>query len=231
MPGSLGLDAWQGPALSSPYQGRPDTGTRSDRSFGSMSEWGPHMLDMIGWSGIHQPGSGLRVSGIATWSKDGGPEDTPQLYSVDLEYGTGLEVEVRSGGLMPGFWRTRYFADPQVDRRFEHANILIGTEGWVYVDRQSINASSRSLLEGLGPQPKEESTFHHVRNFLDCVKSRKAPVASMQPALEGELLTHLAWIAVETGEDLDWDSSNRRFRNSDLGNRLLHRAMRSPWHS
>ena len=153
------------------------------------------------------------------------------MYSVDFEYGTGVEVQVRSGGLMPGFWRTRYFADPQVDRRFEHANILIGSEGWVYVDRQSINASRASLLEGLGPKPSEESTYYHVRNFLDCVKSRKAPAAAMDIALKGELLTHLAWIAVESGEPLTWDSTGRKFKDSDLANRLLHRAMSSPWHS
>ncbi|MGH9626760.1 MAG: Gfo/Idh/MocA family protein, partial [Bryobacteraceae bacterium] len=231
VPKSLDLDAWQGPALASPWQGKPDTGTRSDRSFGSMSEWGPHMLDMIDWSGIHKPESGLRAAGVATWSKEGGPEDCPQMYSIDLQYGSGIEVEIRSGGLMPAFWRTRYFADPQIDRRFEHANILIGSEGWVYVDRQSINASKPNLLDRIGSKPKEESTYYHVRNFLDCVKSRKAPLASMQPAMEAELLTHIAWIAVESGQQLSWDAKSRRFRESDIANRLLHRAMRSPWHS
>ena len=231
VPGFLDLNAWQGPALAAPYRGRPNTGTRSDRSFGSMSEWGPHMLDMVGWSGIHKPESGLRLAGVATWSSEGGSEDCPQLYSIDLQYGTGVDVEVRSGGVMPGFWRTKYFADPQIDRRFEHANILLGSEGWVYVDRQSINASPRSLLDGLGPAPQEASTFHHVRNFLDCVKSRQTPAAGMRVALEGELLTHLAYIAVETGEQLRWDANNRRFDGSDAANRMLHRAMRSPWRS
>jgi predicted dehydrogenase len=231
VPRFLDLDAWQGPALAAPYLGRPNTGTRSDRSFGSMSEWGPHMLDMLGWSGIHKPESGLRLAGVATWPREGGPEDCPQLYSADLHYGTGVQVEVRSGGLMPGFWRTRYFADPRVDRRSDHANIVIGSEGWVYVDRQSIHASPRSLLAGLGPEPKEGSTFYHVRNFLDCVKSRETPAAPMRAAMEGELLTHLAYIAVETGELLNWDAQKRRFADSDVANRMLHRAMRSPWRS
>jgi hypothetical protein len=101
----------------------------------------------------------------------------------------------------------------------------------VYVDRQSINVSRASLLEGLEPKPSEESTYYHVRNFLDCVKSRKAPAAAMDIALNGELLTHLAWIAVESGEPLTWDSTGRKFKDSDLANRLLHRAMSSPWHS
>lgn len=230
-PSYVDLDAWQGPALAAPFMGRPDTGMRSDRSFGSMSEWGPHMHDMVGWSGIHQPESGLQLSGVARWSSEGGPSDCPIQYSVDLRYGTGVEVEVRSGGLMPGFWRTRYFPDPQIDRRFEHANIVIGSNGWVYVDRQSINAQPRSLLEGLGPQPEEASTFYHVRNFLDCVKSRQPPAAGLQAAMDGELLTHLAYIAVETGEQLSWDASKRRFSGSDAANRMLHRAMRSPWRS
>ena len=231
VPAYLDLDLWQGPALEAPYLGRPGTGTRSDRSFGSLSEWGPHMLDMVGWAGLHQPASGLRVSGIATWSKEGGPEDCPQQWWVDLDYGTGVKVEVRSEAFMPPYWRARYYPNPQVERRFEHANILLGTEGWLYVDREGIRASSPRLLEGLEPAPREGSTYFHVRNFLDCVKSRKLPAASMKPALEAELLTHLAYIAVETGEELDWDDAGRRFRGSDAANRMLHRAMRSPWHS
>jgi predicted dehydrogenase len=231
LPDFVNLDRWQGPALAAPFMGRPDTGTRSDRSFGSMSEWGPHMLDMIGWSGIHTPASDIRLSGVATWPKDGGHEDCPQLYSIDLQYETGVEVEVRSGGLMPGFWRTRYFAHPEIDRRSEHANILIGSEGWVYVDRQSIHASPRSLLDGLSTEPKEGSTFYHVRDFLDCVRSRNAPAASMGAAIAAELLTHLCYIAVETGEQLRWVAGSRRFDGSDLANRMLHRAMSSPWRS
>jgi predicted dehydrogenase len=230
-PAYLDLDAWQGPALPAPYLGRPNTGTRSDRSFGSLSEWGPHMLDMIGWAGLHKPESGLRVSGVATWSQEGGVEDCPQQWSVDFDYGAGVKVEVRSQALMPGYWRTRYYPNPQVERRFEHANILLGSEGWVYVDREGIRASSPRLLEGLGPTPKEGSTYYHVRNFLDCVKSRKAPVSSMPVALEAELLTHLAYIAVETGEQLEWDAQRRRFKDSDAANRMLHRTMRTPWRS
>jgi predicted dehydrogenase len=228
-PGFLDLDAWQGPALAAPYLGKPNTGTRSDRSFGSLSEWGPHMLDMVEWAGLHKPASGLRVSGVATWSKEGGPEDCPQQWSVDFEYGTGVKVEVRSEALMPGYWRTRYYPNPQVERRFEHANILLGNEAWVYVDREGIRASTGRLLQGMGAAQPEGSTYYHVRNFLDCVKSRKAPVASMQTALEAELLTHLAYITVETGEALTWDARNRRFTDSGAANRMLHRAMRSPW--
>src|SRR2546423_6855730 len=116
-----------------------------------MSEWGPHMRDVVGWAGLHKPESGLRLAGFGTWSKEGGPEDCPQQWSVDLEYGNGTRVEVRSEGVMPNSWRTRYYTNPQVERRFEHANILIGSEGWVYVDRESINVSAPRLLEGIGP--------------------------------------------------------------------------------
>jgi hypothetical protein len=53
----------------------------------------------------------------------------------------------------------------------------------------------------------------------------------MEQAMKAELLTHLAYIAVETGEQLSWDAGNRRFREQSAANRMLHRAMRSPWHS
>jgi predicted dehydrogenase len=228
-PAFLDLDAWQGPALAAPYLGKPNTGTRSDRSFGSLSEWGPHMLDMVAWAGLHKPEAGLKVSGVGMWSSEGGPEDCPQHWSVDLDYGTGVKVEVRSQAMMPAYWRTRYYPNPQVERRFEHANILLGSEGWVYVDREGIRTSAPGLLEGMAAAQPEGSTFHHVRNFLDCVKSRKDPVMSIQPALEAELLTHLTYIAVETGEALTWDAKGRRFTESAIANRMLHRSMRSPW--
>ncbi len=230
-PSGLDLDAWQGPALAAPYMGSPNTGFRSDRSFGSMSEWGPHMLDMVSWAGVHKPETGLRLEGVARWSGEGGFMDCPTQYSIDFRYGSGVEVDVRSGGLMPGYWRTRYFPDPDVDRRFEHANVVIGSKGWVYVDRESINADPVSLLDDLEVRTDEQSTFYHVRNFLDCVKTRATPAAPMKSALEAELLTHLAYIAVETGEQLEWDHARKRFASSDAANRMLHRAMRSPWRS
>jgi hypothetical protein len=189
------------------------------------------MLDMVGWSGVHQPASGLDLEGVARWPAQGGFQDCPNHYSVDFRYGNGVEVQLRSGGLMPAYWRTRYFAQPEVDRRFEHANVVIGAEGWIYVDRQSINASPASLLEELEPEPPEGSNFHHVRNFLDCVRSRATPAAGIEAALHGELLTHLAYIAVQTGEALRWDANTRRFAGEPAANRLLHRAMRSPWRS
>lgn len=228
-PASLDLDAWQGPALNAPYLGKPNTGYRSDRSFGSLSEWGPHMLDMVAWAGLHRPESGLKVSGSGVWSKEGGFEDCPQQWSADFEYGTGVKVEVRSPGFMPAEWRTRYYADPKAERRYEHANILLGSEGWVYVDRDAIRTSAPRLLDGMGAAQPEGSTFHHVRNFLDSVKSRKDPAMPMKPALEAELLTHLTYIAVESGEALAWDAANRRFTGSLVADRMLHRAMRSPW--
>jgi hypothetical protein len=101
--------------------------------------------------------------------------------------------------------------------QFQKWDNLIGAE--------EFNAENKLLSDGSGGN----STASLVRNFLDCVKSRKSPLCSLEDGHRSTSFAHLANIALATKERLQWDAVNERFTNSDAANDLLHYEYRKPW--
>lgn len=109
---------------------------------------------------------------------------------------------------------------------------LEGSDGWIFVHvhGQKLEASLPHLLgnktwttNGTNPLPP------HVRNFLDCVKSRKQPAATAEIGHRTASICHLNNIAMLLGRKLKWDPKKERFANDDEANKLLMPAMREPW--
>lgn len=69
----------------------------------------------------------------------------------------------------------------------------------------------------------------HVRNFLDCVKSRQRPAGDIEIGHASTATCLIGNIALRTGLKLHWDGRNERFTNSADANRMLTRAYRPPW--
>ena len=67
------------------------------------------------------------------------------------------------------------------------------------------------------------------RNFLDCVKSRKACYFPPEIGQRCFTIAHIGNISMLLGRKLRWDPDNERFVNNEQANRMLSRAMRSPW--
>ena len=53
----------------------------------------------------------------------------------------------------------------------------------------------------------------HVRNFLDCVKSRALPTCDIEIAHRSTNTCHLGNIAYRLGRKLEWDAEAERFKN------------------
>jgi len=68
-----------------------------------------------------------------------------------------------------------------------------------------------------------------IRNFLDCIKSRETPLCPIEEGHRSTSFAHLANIALEVKERLQWDPVNERFTNNEKANTLLHYDYRSPW--
>ena len=68
-----------------------------------------------------------------------------------------------------------------------------------------------------------------VRNFLDCVKSRKAPLVSLEDGHLSTNMAHLATISMQVKQRLDWDADKEVITNSKEANGLLHYEYRQPW--
>ena len=74
-----------------------------------------------------------------------------------------------------------------------------------------------------------DSTTGLIRDFLDCVKSRKTPLCPLEEGHRSTSLAHLANIALIVKERLQWDAVNERFVNNEKANSLLNYEYRSPW--
>ena len=75
----------------------------------------------------------------------------------------------------------------------------------------------------------EDSTANLIRNFLDCVKSREAPLCTLEEGHRSTSFAHLANIAMAVGSRIEWDAEEERITNNDEANNLLHYEYRSPW--
>ena len=70
----------------------------------------------------------------------------------------------------------------------------------------------------------------HVRNFLDCVKSRRDPVAPVEVGHRSSTVCHLGNVAVRLGRNVTWDPEKEEFPGDAEANAMLTRPMRAPWH-
>jgi len=123
-----------------------------------------------------------------------------------------------------------------------------GTEGWVFVSRgndtvtasdpvaklkdaQALSASDPKIITstiGPGEIHLYESSDHHG-NWLECVRSRRQPIAPVEVAHRSCSACLLHHVAMKTKRKLYWDPLRERFRNDDEANALLSRPQRWPY--
>jgi hypothetical protein len=123
-----------------------------------------------------------------------------------------------------------------------------GSDGWIFVTRGNYNvtgsdpvANSEGVkpLEASDPKiitsvigPKEihlyESKNHHL-NWLESVKSRKAPITNVEIAHRVCTTCLLHHIAMKLKRKVYWDPKAERFNNDDEANRMLSRPQRDAY--
>jgi hypothetical protein len=70
----------------------------------------------------------------------------------------------------------------------------------------------------------------HVADFLDCVRSRKEPAATLETGFSATLPTLLANISYRTGRPVTWDAKARTVPGDAEAAGMLKRKPREPWH-
>ena len=76
---------------------------------------------------------------------------------------------------------------------------------------------------------RTQRSLSHVRNFLDCVKSRRPTVANAEVMHRSMTTNHAINICLALGRDLKWDPEAEAFIGDDEANRMRSRALRQPW--
>jgi predicted dehydrogenase len=81
-----------------------------------------------------------------------------------------------------------------------------------------------------GPYEQVRDQFRpHVRNFLDCVKSRGRPVADLESGHRSVTSCHLANIALKLGRVVRWDADEEDVVGDAEAQALLTKEYRAPW--
>ena len=204
-------DRWLGQAPWAPYSPVRVGLWRNnwDTSAGPIVDMGPHYVDFAQWAHNSDFGGPVEFEGEATWPEDGFA-NVPFAVNVRARYADGVEVVMNSG-------------DKGV--RFE------GDEGWVRLSDEGVaTAEPASILRAKAPPRADWSLMSdHVRNFLDCVKSRRLTVSQPEIAQRAHTAAHCANISLRLGRKVHWDLATERFVGDEEANRFLSRTMRAPW--
>ncbi|MFN8005795.1 MAG: Gfo/Idh/MocA family oxidoreductase [Terriglobia bacterium] len=93
-------------------------------------------------------------------------------------------------------------------------------------ERERFERDGRTqLVQGDG----SDQHLAHVRNFLDCVKSRQQPVSNVEEGHRSTTAAHLGNISLHTGRKIQWDAEKEEVINDPAANKLLTREYRKPW--
>jgi len=217
VPRELDYDLWLGPSPWIPHCGQAGIGHpgwcfRSDYSPGFILTWGVHHLDIAQWGNGTEAGGPVEFVGRGVFPRRS-YDDAALTWHVECTYANGVRLVFTSENENPN------------GVRFE------GDEGWVFVTRGGIDAGPKSLLRSpIGPdEVRLYRSSDHAGNFLECVRSRAATVAPIEVAHRSTTIGLVSSLAVLLGRKLRWDPQGEVFVDDDEANRMLTRAMRSPW--
>jgi predicted dehydrogenase len=106
-----------------------------------------------------------------------------------------------------------------------------GTEGTIYVDRGVLTSKPAGILkEALGD--KAIRLYHatnHRKNWLECIRNRKATICSAEVGHRSATICHLGNIGYQLRRTLKWDPAKETFVDDAAANKLVDRALSAPW--
>jgi predicted dehydrogenase len=228
VPEWLDYNMWLGPAPYTPYTKDRCSNKYwsfiSDYALGDIAGWGVHPLDIAIWGGGKELIYPVEIQGKGVWPDPKGVCDTATNWNVVLKYDSGVTINF-AGNPVPKKWKKRYVRTSYQGTAFE------GSEGWVHVDHSGINAHPKELLQTeFGPNEVHlHRSSNHVRNMLDCVKTRAETICPIDEAVQADTICQISDIAIRLEQKLRWDPENEKFINDTQADRMLKRPMRSPW--
>ncbi len=227
IPEGFDYDLWLGPAPKVPYHAsRCIYKFRFilDYSGGQITNLGAHAIDIAQWGNGTSLTGPVEIEGLhAEWPPEGSLFTTALKASFRARYANGVEL---IGDCSPPYGGVR----------------VAGTEGSVEFDFRSVNINQKSLMTtAIGPneihlpvsnperniEKPGDWYADHIRNFLDCVKTRQEPIEPVEVGHRTASVCHLWNIAIRRlNEKLHWDPDAERFVNDEAANSMLSRPAR-----
>ena len=196
-----------------------------DYAGGPVTDWGAHHNDIARWGiGLDGP-AGVEARVVTPPLPDG--STTPSDVEATLTWANGVTQFVRTTTADSPYGAV-------LDQKGQRNGIkFIGTDGWIWVNRDGIDASDVEILHTKLPDTaiKLEVSKNHMGNFFDCVRSRQDPISCVETGHRSACIGHLIIIALRTGLKLQWNPEQEIFTGDGASeaNKHLAREMRKPY--
>ena len=170
---------------------------------GGILEWGSHTVDLCQWAALKDDTAPI--------------EYVPEGDGVVCTYDDGLKLVMRTDGWMGlGTCSVRYEGD--------EGWIETGDSGQFAIYPESLR-TERTVFARRGTDPTT-----HIRNFLDCVKTRKPANANSDVAAQSHIACHEPPTSPgNSAAHWKFDPVKDEFLGDEEANRMRSRAMREPW--
>jgi predicted dehydrogenase len=206
-PERVNYDLWLGPAAAREFNANRFHHNWQwfwDYGSGELGSWGVHLLDVARWGlGVGLP---LRVSATGGTHHLQDDRETPDTLSVQYTYPKAAIL-----------WEHRQWSSHGIEGRSaavafygDNGTLIVDRGGWkVYGRRDSLTAEASELQRA------------HLRDFIDCVKTRRTPHADIEVGHLSSTLCHLGNIAHRVGREVAFDPSAMNFGWDGEANTLL----------
>ncbi|MDX1950940.1 MAG: Gfo/Idh/MocA family oxidoreductase [Verrucomicrobiota bacterium] len=231
VPPQLDWEFWQGQTAKTEYvREKCHSSFRYwwEYSGGTMTDWGAHHNDIALWGmGLERSGP-ITVEGRPLVEMIPGGFTASSEYEVVYTYANGVKQICRS---VANNRPDGSLATPVEQGKFGHGVRFIGPEGWIFVTRGKIEASKPELLSTpLGSDAtKLYTSDDHMKNFMECVKSRKQPICEAEIGHRSVSVCHLGVIAMRLGRKLQWNPEKEQFEGDAEAQGHVAREMRKPY--
>ncbi len=220
-PPGVDYEMWLGPAPQRPFN--PNRFHFNFRWFwdyagGLMTDWGVHLINMMLMGMSNEPPKNVFSTGGKFVLDDN--SETPDSQVTVYEFPTYTLIWEHKAGLNNGLNGRAW----GIEWNGSEGSLILNDEGYeLRPERKAANLDAQKKPGSGDPRPA------HVRNFLDCVKSRQQPVLNLDVAHHLSTVAHLGNIAYRTGVKVAWDAAQERIPGDAAADRLVSVNYRKPW--
>ena len=225
VPAGVDFDTWLGPAPKRSFNKNRFHGSWRmfwDYGGGLVTDWGVHLIDMALWvKGI----TGLPLAVTATGGNFSFPDHAHETFdtmSVSYQLKDYTINWEHTAGVQTGPYGKSY----GLAFIGNDATLVINRDGW------ELFPETRDGAYKVPAMPKQsggENHEPHMKNFIECIKTRKDPACTIENGRLVAVYAHMANIALRTNSRLEWNEAGKNFGNNAAANELIAPVYRKPW--
>ncbi len=220
-PADADYDMWLGPARLRPFN--PNRFHFNFRWFwdyagGLMTDWGVHLINVVLWAMGMEPPKSVSSSGGKYVLDDNSETPDTQIAVYDFpHYALIWEHQVQCGVGMNNRPWGMWFSGTE-------GTLILDDGGW-----EVISEPKKETVKSARYPGSPDARPAHVRNFLDCMRSRQDPVEHLERGHFVSTVAHLGNLALRSNARILWDPRNEKVVNDRKADELVGVRYRSPW--